>query len=57
MNAVLYCELHLLASDAEWRQEYISSLPPAADRLKAEVDEYMTDYDRTVEEVPRLYWF
>jgi len=45
-----------LACAAEWREEYISSLPPAADRLKIEVDKYMADYDNSVEEVLRLYW-
>jgi len=38
----------------EWRQEYISSLPPPADRLKAEVERYMSEYDQKVEEVRRL---
>jgi len=42
-------------SYVEWRQEYISLLPPAADKLKAEVDQYMSEYDRKVEEVTKLY--
>jgi len=46
-----YSTILLMASCAEWRQEYISSLPPPADKLKAEVQRYMSDYDRKVEEV------
>ena len=44
----------VLSADAEWRQEYISSLPPATDALKAEVERYMSEYDRQVEEVEHV---
>lgn len=43
-------ESRLVTGIAKWRQEYISSLPPPADKLKAEVQRYMSDYDRKVEE-------
>ena len=45
----------LMTFCTEWREEYISSLPPPADKLKAEVEQYMSEYDRRVEEVGRLY--
>lgn len=41
---------HLVSGIEKWRQEYVSSLPPPADKLKAEVEQYMTEYDRKVEE-------
>jgi len=35
----------------EWRQQYLSSLPPPTDKLKTEVEQYMSEYDQKVEEV------
>lgn len=40
----------LVTGIEKWRAAYISSAPPPADRLKAEVETYMLEYDKTVEE-------
>lgn len=40
----------LVSGLEKWRQEYVSSLPPPADKLKAEIEQYMSEYDRKVEE-------
>lgn len=40
----------LVSGLEKWRQEYLSSLPPPADKLKAEIEQYMSEYDRKVEE-------
>jgi len=34
----------------------VSLLPPPADKLKAEVEQYMSQYDRKVEEVIEPHW-
>jgi len=44
----------LTLSCTEWTSDYISSLPPPADKLQSEIEQYMLEYDRKVEEVSSL---